>query len=83
MKAVLRILRSEENRLEPMSKADALQMLLQQVYSSDFPDSARRVFALKAAMLETASFYTMYCNMNPDAALCAWNGLKKYEGEGR
>ena len=53
LKAVLRIVRSEENRLEPMSKADALQMLLQQVYSSDFPDSARRVFALKAAMLDT------------------------------
>ena len=75
LKAILWLSQGKDNRLEPMKKADAYQMLLQQGYSSREPDSTQRIIALEAELLEAAEFYKMECNMEKEAALTAWKGV--------
>lgn len=75
LRAILRLYRSPENRLAPMERADAFQTLLGQGFASETPDSARHILALKTRLLDSTAFYSLYCNMEPEAALCAWKGV--------
>ena len=81
LKAVLRLFQSGENRLEPMHKADAYQVLLQQSYMSDVPDTACRILTLERELLDAAAFYRMYCNREAEAVMCAWRGMHAKQGE--
>ena len=76
LKAILRIVRSAENRIEPMDEGDAFELMLRQGYASKAPETARRILALEAELLNRAAFYRLYCNMEPDAAICAWKGTQ-------
>ena len=75
LKAIVWIYRSTVNHLEPIGKEDAYQLLIRQRYSRQNPVIVQRVLALQAALLETADFYKMYCNVEKEAAWLAWKGL--------
>lgn len=75
LKAILWLSQNKENRLKPMTKVDAYQMLLRQGYTSRKPDTAQRILALERELLLAAKFYKMECNMEIEAALTAWKGV--------
>ncbi len=81
LKAILQIRQADENRIEPLAKADAFPLLMSQAYRPGDPAAALRVLALEKRILETAAFYTMYCNQKPEAALTAYEGVRDRAGE--
>jgi hypothetical protein len=54
---------------------------MSQAYRPGDPAAALRVLALEKRILETAAFYTMYCNQKPEAALAAYEGVRGCAGE--
>ena len=77
VRAIARLVRSEENRVEPMTKSDAFTALVAQALSSKDPAVMGRVLALEKRLLDQVRFYTLYCNMEPDAARVACEGMKQ------
>ena len=75
LKAVAELKRDADNHIEPMTKADAFLLLRRQAYSSADPAVAARILALENRLLDAAEFYTLGCNMEPEAALAAWKGM--------
>ena len=74
--AIVRLRRAAENRIGPMAKADAFPLLMQQTYSSANPATAMKILALQRRILDRVAFYSLECNMDPEAAQVAWEGLK-------
>lgn len=77
LKAILWLKQSKENRLEPIPRPDAYQVLLRQGYTSRDAATARRILGMKMKLLDCTAFYRMYCNMETDAALTAWKGVNR------
>ena len=76
LRAIIRLSRSEHNTIEPLSRADAFAVLMSQCFSSRDPLVMRRVLALENELLQAVKFYSLGCNLDPDAARVAWEGLK-------
>ena len=77
LKAVVILCRGEENRIERISPRDALPMLLQQTYSPEEPDMLLKTMALVRQLSCDIPIYRLYCNMDPQAAVTAKNGIFK------
>ena len=77
LKAVVILCRGEENRIEQVSPRDALPMLLQQTYSPEEPDMLLKTMALVRQLSCDIPIYRLYCNMDPQAAVTAKNGIFK------
>ena len=77
LRSILWLSQSAENRLKPMAKADAYQMLFRQSYSSNNAEIAVRILSLEMKLLDMATFYQMECNMEIGAALTAWKGVNE------
>ena len=75
LKAIVRLSRDAGNHIEPLSDADAFQTLLAHAYLSG--DAARRVrsVALAERVVRAAGFYSLGCNMSPEAAVVAHDGI--------
>ena len=73
--AIVQIRRAAENHIEPMAGADAFPLLMQQTYASADPATGMKILALQRQILEKTAFYTLDCNMDPEAALAAWEGI--------
>ncbi len=77
VRAIALLKRSEENRVEPMTKSDAFAVLVSQALSSKDPAVMLRILALEKRLLDQVRFYTLYCNMEPDAARVSYEGMKQ------
>ena len=75
--AIVLLERDETNHVEPMSPADAYTMLLRHVYHFKSTGSAARVMDLETQLLTAVRFYRLGCNMDPDAARVAYEGILK------
>ena len=75
LKAIVSLHRDRTNHIEAMRRQDAFLMLLRQRYSLKDDAGIRRIIALKTALLDTAAFYRLYCNMETEAAWTAWKGV--------
>ena len=75
LKAVTELRRGTRNHIEPMSKTDAFPLLLRQTYASADPAVSVRILELEKRLLDAAEFYSLCCNMEPEAALVAWKGM--------
>ena len=73
--AIVRIRRAAENRIEPMSKAEAFPLLMQQTYSSADALTGMEILGLQRKVLDEVRFYVMECNMEAEAAKVAWEGM--------
>ena len=76
LKAICILQRSEENHIEPISKAEAYAMLLQQVYRPQDSKAMRDTLFYIDKMAELVSLYRLGCNMDISAAETAYNGMK-------
>ena len=77
VRAIAHLKRSEENRVEPMSKSEAFPVLVAQALSTKDPAVMLRILALENRILDRVRFYTLYCSMDPDAARVSYEGMKR------
>ena len=75
LKAVVKLERDESNHIAPLSMADAFPVLLKQCYRSGDPSLMTRILELDKKLLNRVNFYLLGCNMKPEAAATAWNGM--------
>ncbi len=71
--------RGAENHIEKVPMTQILPVLIQQSYRPKERVELEKTLSLLSLMGKKISMYQLYCNMNPDAALTAYNVLS---GEG-
>ena len=67
--------RGAENRIRSLTLAEAYPKLLRQSYQAGTEHYQRRLLALLDELTRRVELYRMECNMDPSAALVAWQGM--------
>lgn len=73
LKAIALIERAEENSIERIEPTKAVVMLMQQAYREEDMD---RIFPLVLRLAELVPIYRLRCNMEPEAAVIAYEGMQ-------
>lgn len=68
--------RSDENAIEPISVEEAFPQLLQQSHRPSDPQALSKVLELLNQLSNRTGLYRLGCNMEPEAAMVAYNGMK-------
>ena len=79
LKAICILERGEENRIGPISAAEALPMLFQQSQRPRQAANLPKYMELVDKLASGTSFYRMQCSMDPDAALTAYRAMSGKE----
>ncbi len=69
--------RAEENSISEISKHDALNKILHQVFMPKEKDVAETTLDLLGQLLQKASFWTLCCNISDSAAILAYETMSK------
>lgn len=77
LKSICILTRAEENSIRPISVAQALPMLLQQSYRPGDPVAMGKLLKLLEKMTKNVGLYLLGCNMDPQAAVVAYEGMRK------
>lgn len=75
LKAICILARGEDNRIWPVSKKAALPMLLQQCNRPREPAALAKALALTDRLGSLVPIYRLECNMSPEAAVVAYEGM--------
>jgi len=76
LKAIAYLTRAEENRIETISPAEMLPILLQQIYRPEKPENMALTMNVIEGMMKTVRFYRLGVNMSPEAARVAFEGMR-------
>lgn len=76
LRAVCQLIRGEENRVVQASYRDIYPILLQQCYRPSDVAQMQKTMRLVKRMGECVGLYRLQCNMDPEAALTAYAGMK-------
>ena len=68
--------RSETNWIEPMSPKDAVHRILDQTVRPQNAENMSKLLELLNAVLSKVKVHTLHCNMENEAAIVAYNGMK-------
>jgi hypothetical protein len=79
LKGLCVLTRSEENYIEPLSVAEAFPLPLQQTHRPKYPMAMGKILALLHKLTQRTGLYRLGCNMNPHAALVAYEGMNGKE----
>ncbi len=77
LKALCFIERSEKNSIERILPADAVTLLFNQILIPDDIETVNKLFSLLEKTLNIVPCYLLKCNMNDDAAVVAYNGMRE------
>ena len=77
LKAICILERGEQNSIQSISSIEALPMLLQQSYRPSDPLGMSKYLSIIDGLSKEVSFYRLKCNMEPDAALVAYQGMQR------
>lgn len=77
LKAVCFLERGEENIIHPVSKEEALPKLLRYSYRSADPQKLIHSMDILKAMLDNVKMYSLSCNMDPQAAVIAYEYMSR------
>ncbi len=77
LKGLCILTRAEENHIEEISISEAMPMLLQQCYRPNDPAQLSKVLKLLDKMSTRTGLYRLCCNMNPEAATVAFEGMNQ------
>lgn len=75
LKAICILSRGEVNRIQPIDKKAALPMLCQQSYRPADPLALRKTLSLVDRLGSSVRLYHLRCNMEPEAAQVAYDGM--------
>ena len=81
LKAICMLYRGEENQIRQVTKSEAYPMLLQQTHRPMNGAKMQAVFTLLDKMCEHLKIYHLDCNMDPDAAIIAYQGMNTEESK--
>lgn len=76
LEAICILERGEENEIASISAAEALTMLLQQSHRPKTPAALALYLNLMDRLTQNLRFYRLKCNMNPEAAKVAHEGMR-------
>ncbi len=76
LKALCVLTRGAENIVKPLSREEAFPILLRQVYRPSDPGMLAATLDLLEAFERGVKLYTMSCNLDPDAARTAYEGMR-------
>lgn len=75
LKAICILCRGEANRIEPVGKKEAYPLLCQQSNRASDPEGMLRTLKLIEKLSGSVALYRLTCNMDPEAALVAYQGM--------
>lgn len=76
VKAICILNRAESNTIAKIPAPLAMPELLVQTYRFSDAEGMKRVLASLDSLIKSVGIYRLACNMQPDAALVAYNGMK-------
>ena len=76
--AIAELKRDEYNHIEPMTGAEAFPVLMKHSYRSRDPVTMMKIMELRKRLLDTVSFYSLGCNMSPEAARVAFETMNAH-----
>lgn len=77
VKAVCILERAEENSIVKITRSEAYPMLVQQAYRPVDIAAMQKTLSLIDKMADTVELYRLGCNMDPDAARVAYEGMNR------
>ena len=75
LEAICILERGEKNEIHPISAKEALPMLMQQSHRSTKPSVVAQQLKVLDKLSSKVRFYRLKCNMDPEAAEIAYNGI--------
>ena len=75
--AVCFIERGEKNSVSPAEEGDVLNRLVHQLYLRGSRESINRQLLLMDALVRAVPYYVIACTISDEAALLAWNTVRK------
>ena len=81
LKAICILERGISNRIERINDKDAWPILMQHSYRPCNESSMEKTLSLIDILIKNTKFYKMYCNMDIQAALMAYNCMGKKRGD--
>lgn len=79
LKGICVLSRGEENRIAPLPVAKALPLLIQQSYRPSDPVALTKTLALLDKLIRRTGLFALSCNMEPEAAVIAYEGMRNYK----
>ena len=76
LEAICFIERAEKNSIAPMDKNTAVKRIFDQLLLPEDAAQADKLFDLIEILIENVRFYKLCCNMDKEAAIVAYNGMK-------
>ena len=76
LKGICILNRGQENTISRISKAQAYPMLMQQVYRPKDGVHLAKVLKLIDRLSQNTGLFELHCNMEPEAAKVAYEGMK-------
>lgn len=77
LKGLVILERGEKNEIVPISGRDAFPMLLQQSHRPPDPVGLAQLLALLDQVTQKTGLYRLKCNMDPEAAQVAYDGMQR------
>lgn len=79
LKGLVILERGRENEIVPISASAAMPMLLQQSYRPANPMALSKLLGLLDRITKNTGLYRLRCNMDPEAAQVAYDGMQRKE----
>ena len=79
LKGLCILTRAEHNHIEKLTAAQAMPMLLQQSHRSPNPVAMSKLLRLLEKMSHNTGLYRLGCNLDPNAAMVAYEGMRGKE----
>ena len=76
LRAICFLHRGTENRIEEISFREAASLLLQQSFRCSDPFVMQKTMTLIKRLGDCVHFYQLFCNMEPEAAVVSWRGMR-------
>ncbi len=78
LKAICILERAAENHIERINAKEAFSMLVQQTYRPKNPAKLAEILGLLDVMTDVVGLFRLGCNMEKEAAMVSYNGMKGY-----
>ncbi len=75
LKALCLLSRSETNSIRPIAAEEAFPVLCEQVHRPEGEEATEKVVALLKLLCSKVRLFALACNMQPEAAQVAYNGM--------
>lgn len=76
LRAIVYLQRGEDNGIVKIQPSEMLPILLQQTYRPGSAMETLSVMSLLDTLSKNVTFYSLHCNMNPEAAQVAYDGMR-------